>query len=171
VKDELVRLAKKYHVVIGLSGKSVAGDRNPVPVNISLKHGTLNQVFDAVVAADPSYKWSTTSSGSVHFVGGDPLPLVDVAVRTFNTKKPSRFAAGGVDQIPEVSAWLKKNNCIMPHMEIVLGQRPEEWQPFEVHTQGVPLSAILDQLALKSGGYFWSLVQYERQACEMDVQF
>ncbi|MGD0134727.1 MAG: hypothetical protein ABSE57_21980 [Bryobacteraceae bacterium] len=149
----------------------MAGDSNPVPVNISLKHGTLNQVFDAIVAADPSYRWTATPSGSVHFLAGNPLPLVNVRVRRFDGKNPSRFDEGSVDQIPEVSAWLKKNHCIMPHMEIVLGQRPEEWQPFEVHTQGVPLSAILDQLALKSGGYFWSLVQYERQACEMDVQF
>jgi hypothetical protein len=112
-----------------------------------------------------------TPSGSVHFLVGNPLPLVNVRVRRFDGKNPSRFDEGGVDRIPEVSAWLKKNNCIMPHLEIVLGQRPEEWQPFEVHTQGVPLSEILDQLALKSGGYFWSLVQYERQACAMDVQF
>jgi hypothetical protein len=72
-------LAKKYHVVIGVSGKVMLdGVKEPL-VNISLKHGTLSQVFDAIVAADPSYSWTITSAGSVHFVVGDPLPLWTLA--------------------------------------------------------------------------------------------
>lgn len=167
----LTRLAKKYHVVIGVSGKNILRDRNPVLVNIALKHGTLSQVFDAVIAADPSYSWRTTASGSVHFVVGDPLPLVDVGVRIFDRVKPSRFDRGGVDQIPEVSAWLQKNNCVMPIMEVVVGGRPEEWQPFEIHAKGVPLWAVLDELANRSGGYFWSLIQHSDEPCQMGVQF
>jgi hypothetical protein len=165
-------LAEKYHVVIGVSGKVMLDEVKEPLVNISLRRGSLNQVFDATVASDdPSYKWTTTSSGAVHFVEGVPLPLVEVGVRKFDGKKLSRFDEGGVDQIPEVSAWLQKDNCIVPRMEIVVGSRPKEWPPFEVHAMGVPLCAVLDELALKSGRYFWSLLQYSEQPCRMDVQF
>jgi hypothetical protein len=164
-------LAEKYHVVIGVSGKVMLdGGKQPL-VNISLKHGTLSQAFDAVVAADPSYKWTATSSGSVHFVVGNPLPLVNVRVRTFDGKKLSRFDGGGVDQIPEVRAWLQKNNCHVDHAIMAVGSFPKEWPPFEVHAKRVPLWAVLDELALKSGGYFWALMQHRDKPCRMGVQF
>ena len=164
-------LAEKYHVVIGISGKVMLdGVKEPL-VKISLRNGTLNQVFDAIVAADPSYRWNTTSSGSVHFLVGEyRLPLLDVGVHVFDGKKLSRFDPLFVNQIPEVSAWLQKSNCVVNHEIVEVGSRPEE-PSFEVHSKGAPFWAVLDAIALKSNQYFWALIQGRDKPCEMDVQF
>lgn len=169
--DVLAKLSKKYHVVIGVSGKLIPSRGTEVPINVSLKDGTLAQLFDMIVAADQNYTWTTTSSGSVHFVVGGPLALLQIPVRTFDGKKFSRFDAAGISQIPEVRAWLQKNRCVMSHALVFLGDIPEEWPAFEVHTKGVPLAAVLDEIALKSGEYFWSLILSSDEHCKMDVQF
>jgi hypothetical protein len=168
----LAKLAEKYHIVIGVSGKVIRDRGHERLVNISLKDGTLGQVFDAVVWNDPSYKWKTTSSGSVHFVFADyRLTVLDVRVRAFDGKKPSRFDPFVLYQIPEVSAWGRKNNCFLNHMEIVVGSSPPEWPPFEVHVKDVPFRAVLDEVARKSGEYFWSLFQLSDKPCDIDIQF
>jgi hypothetical protein len=61
----------------------------------------------------------------------------------------------------------------MPLEELVvtLGDKPKDWPPFEVHAKGVPLWAVLDELALKSGGYFWSLVRLSNKPCKVYAQF
>jgi hypothetical protein len=58
----------------------------------------------------------------------------------------------------------------MNHEDVAVGSRPEEL-PFEVHSKGATFSTVLDAIALKSGEYFWSLIQYSDQPCRMDLQF
>jgi hypothetical protein len=110
-------------------------------------------------------------SGSVRFfLGNYRLPVLDVRVRTFDPKNPEWAGAGYVNQIPEVTAWGRKNGCFMSHSILVAGQEPK-WPPFEVHVKDVPFSAVLDEVARESGEYFWSLVQDVEKPCDIDVGF
>jgi len=165
--DALNTLAERYHVVIGVSGTFTGTDS--LWIHVTLKDGTLGEVFDAIVRADPRFKWKTATNGAVHFVREAPLPLLDIAVHSFDAEDfRRRDVSSTLPQIPEVAGWLKDHRCIMT--EILSGSSlPEEWRRFAVHAKGTPFSAVLDEIAAKSGTYFWAVVQHTTDGCVIHI--
>lgn len=168
--DALAALAKQYHVVIGVYRVFVGSDSHSV--SISLRDGTLGEVFDAVVRADPRLEWKQASNGAVHFTSREsPLSLFDVTVSSFDAENPQAGETSDrLSRVPEVSAWLRDNRCALIEWIVGVG-RPKEWDRFAVHSREAPLSAVLDEIASKSGTYFWSATQYSTQPCEISARF
>jgi hypothetical protein len=179
--DALVSLARKYHVVIGMYGTLIGTeDQN---IDISVQEGTLADVFDAIVKADSKLEWKQgakgasklewqqASNGAIHFVTPDiPLGLLAVVVHSYDADNPGRLLTPDLlAQIPEVSRWLRSHGCRMG--ELVLGRGPKEWGRFAVHAKDTPFSAVLDEIAAKSGTYFWSVIQHRTEPCLIQIEF
>ncbi len=165
--DVLATLARNYQVVIGVYLTHVGSDNKTVKVSID--KGKLKDVFDAIVAQDPRFTWTETG-GSIHFSSkSSPLNLPAVTLRSVALENPSRIGIVGiVRQIPEISSWLQKHNCQMD--EFVAGRVPTEWpRNFSVSVSDVSFASLLDQIAAKSGTYFWSAIQYRTQPCAINV--
>jgi hypothetical protein len=162
-------LAEKHHVVIGVYG-IIAGVDEPT-IDISIKKGSLSDVFDAITKADPRFEWEQTSNGSVHFVTpGDSNTLMDVTVHSFDDKNPRVLDfTSHLLRVPEVHGWLQDHKCDLIHRIIIAGQPPQEWRQFSVHAMDVPFSAILDEVAAKSHTYYWSAIQDNTKLCQLDV--
>jgi hypothetical protein len=168
VFDALHTLAEKYHVVIGVYGIHTMPEA--CWAEISLKDGTLGEVFNAIVARYPLLEWKETASGAVHFTfRGSPLSLLDVPIRSFDAENPRRMETSGrVIQAPEVAKWLQDHKCTAG--ELFVGYRPDEWTSFAVHAKNVPFSAVLDEIAAKSGTYVWSAIQWREDPCAINIQ-
>ena len=122
-----------------------------------VKDGTLGEVFDAIVRAEPRFlQWRTSANGAIHFIEDGPLPLLDITVHSFEVEDLRRRDLWStLPQIPEVSGWLKEHGCIIN--QIYAGSMPQEWGKFAVHANDIILSAVLDDIAAKSGTYFWAV--------------
>jgi hypothetical protein len=161
--NALQTLAQKYHVVIGTYGAFIGSDNH---INISIKDGTLDDAFDAIVKADPRYEWKQTKSGAIHFIFRDsPLSLLDVTVHSFDDDNPARVQTGErLAKLPEVAGWLEAHRCLMGEM---ITDHGPKWGKFVVHAKDVPLSAVLDEIYAKSGTYIWSVIQYSADPCRI----
>ena len=165
-------LALKYHIVIAVYGTRIGVyDARENQVNISLKQGTLGEVFDTIVRQHPNLRWKQADDGAIHFVLNDPPPsLFDVVVHSFDADNPRRWETlDRLKAIPEVAEWLKDQECTLDDLMAIVGRPPAEWGKFVVHAKHVPLSAILDEIASKSGTYFWMAFQNSISPCEIDV--
>jgi hypothetical protein len=141
---------------------------------LSFTDGTLTEVFDAIVKSDPRFEWRQADDGAIHFVSRDaPLSLLDTTVHSFDLESPARLhISGNLAQIPEVARWLQGHSCVME--EIIAGVLPQESnerRKFAVHAGGVPLSAVFDEIALKSGKYAWTAIQYSAKPCRINSSF
>jgi hypothetical protein len=165
----LATLAQKYHVVIGLYGTFIGDDSHDIA--ISLKDGTLDEVFDAIVRADPRLEWKQANNGAIHFIFLDtPLSLFDITVHSFDVEDPRRMQiADSLAQIPEIAGWLRDHRCDM--YELIQGHFPNEWGKFAVHARDTPFSAVLDGIAARSGTYFWRAIQYSGVQCAINLGF
>jgi hypothetical protein len=166
--DVFAAIAKKYHVVIGMSGVSIGPDS--LHIDVRLRDGTLRDLLDTVVREDPRFGWEMRSDGSVAVTLGATLTLPDVVVGSFDLAKVSRYEiAASIDQIPEAATWLQGSQCVLEQLIVIAG-RPERETIFpEVHTHNSPVWASLNDYARKSGKYFWSLVQYTDQPCRINL--
>ena len=166
----LQALAEKYHVVIGVYGD--VSDVDEPTFDISIKDGTLSDVFDAIVKADPRFEWYQNANGAVHFLTqGTPNPLADVTVHSFDDENPQEEEVGDrLFDVPEIRSWLQDHKCVRYHEIVFAGAgRPQPWEQFSVHARDLPLSSILDEIAAKSRTYYWVAVQFSTKPCRVDI--
>src|SRR4051812_5416016 len=70
------RLAQTYHVVIGVSGLCVGPNNRLVSVTVS--RGSIKDVLDAAVTADPKFTWHENRDGTnLMAVNGASLGVLD----------------------------------------------------------------------------------------------
>jgi hypothetical protein len=166
--EVLKAIAERYMVVIGVSGVQIGSDS--AGVNLYLAQGTLRDLIDAVVKQDSRFTWRQNDSGSISvLVKNSPLTLVDVSVRAFGVQNPTRLEVSeAVSHIPEISSWLEQHQCEIA--DIFVGRPPTNRWPISIQTTDKPLWAILDEIASKSGTYFWSLIQYDCRPCSINLR-
>jgi hypothetical protein len=167
----LNRLAKKYHLVIGVYGNVAA---HPMPIEVKMKNGTLADVFDAIIRADQRFEWQQGSNGAVHFVVRDaPLSLMDVTVHSFDYENPIwPEITDRLRTIPEINGWLQAHKCSIADETIFLrGKPPRRWRKFSLHAKDLPVLTILDQIAAESRTYFWHSNQIMSEPCAVTIQW
>jgi len=169
IRYVLRAIAEKFHVVIGVYGNVSTEEDVPI-IDISIKGGTLGEVFDDITKADPRFVWYQTANGAVHFqTQGTPNLLADVTVHSFDDKNfQEEDIAGHLFLVPEIQGWLHDHKCVRYH-EIINGGPPRSWQQFSVHTSDLPLSSILDEVAAKSRTYYWEATQFSTKPCRVDI--
>jgi hypothetical protein len=163
----LKALAQKYHVVIGASGILI-GDDNEI-VRISIAKGSLKDVFEQVVEKDPRFEWHQTEDGSIDFrLRRKPLPLIDVNISAFDVDNPQRSDFPNfLMQVTEIKAWQSDHHCLV--QELIIGRPPTNWGQFSLHLRNQPFGSAMNQIASKSGSYFWSAIQYNSDPCSINI--
>jgi len=161
-------LARRYRVVIGVSGIIIGTDN--AKVNIVVRRGTLADVFNAITSRDSRFQWHQSDNGSIHFsVGNSPLSLANVSVRAFEVHNPIRIDfSSQIARIPEVHAWLSEHNCLLE--QLFMG-KPPTWKHFSIQRENAPVSSLFDEAASKSETYFWAAILYTGNPCRINVSF
>lgn len=160
----LDQIAEKYHIVIGVYG-NFAGYSEPA-IDISVKAGTLKDVFNAIANTDPQLKWHETNDGAIHFVTWrKPLSLMTVMVTSFDANDQEVADIDTlINHIPAVHSWLLAHKCPTKTSVLNTGASPKEsW--ISVHVRKVPLYTVYDEIAAKSHAYSWSVMEMGAQSC------
>lgn len=184
-------LAEKYRLVIGVHGSGNFRDLEmPAGIDVDIKSGTLADVFDAVAdihrhklsshqtigsVTDQQFEWHQESDGAIHFaLLGAPISLMDVTVHSFDYENPQwPEITDRLRAVPEIDSWLRTHNCSMPGQIIHLGGRPPSaWKKFAIHARDIPVSSILDEIAVESGTYYWRAAEIMNpNSCFVNIQW
>jgi len=46
-----------------------------------------------------------------------------------------------------------------------------EWEKFAIHAKDAPLPAVLDEIAARSGTFYWSAIRFNTHPCEISLVF
>jgi hypothetical protein len=164
-------LAEKYNVVIGVSGVLIGSDARLV--SVSIHGGTMKDVLDAIVKADPRFTWRQEDDGGIALLTrGASLSVLDVMVKAFDAEHPPRFGLSTqIISLPEVTDWLQKNSCQMAEIIRISGGpgRTDVW-PVKLHLKDIRLEALLNIIALESKTYFWSALEYNDHPCAINIR-
>jgi len=133
----LAALAEKYRAVIGVYGTLLGSDKGVI--SISVEHGTLADVLNAIAAQDRRFEWHQADDGSIHVSTREaPLPVIDVLIPSFDAERLGRTeAVPQLTQVPEITSWLNLHHCSMD--EMMAGHPPRNWEQFSVHIKDKPL--------------------------------
>ncbi len=163
----LQALAERYHVVISVSGTLIGPDNKVI--QISVVEGTLREVFDQIVRDDARFQWHQGEDGAADFrTINSPLTLVDVLISSLEINDPPRSTFPSfLTSVPEVNEWRESHNCFV--QEIIFGRPSGNWRKFSLLIKDQSFGAAMDQIAEKSGSYFWSAILYSTNPCTINL--
>ena len=165
--DALTQIALTYKVVIGLE-RSLNSTYDKA-FSVELHDASLKQTLDFVAKANPSYSWRRDKSGVFRVYTVDAPTLPQTVVKRFNiSSKTLGETVNALEATPEVLKWLKDSGCVISGpvlMGNVLGTPgispvPNQELRISVSSENKTLAENLDEIAVKSGSYFWEVGQW-----------
>lgn len=160
----LEQLADQYKVPIGFEASpQITGSRNRPPVRIDVEAGTVRDVLNAIVAADPAYTWAESSSGVESIFPKDrPSSLLDVVVTNLSLDSVYRDdAVKALLSSPEVQRWMDQAGVSRREIAGTIS-KPSSVGPIIYHLKLPDLSVrkILDTILIATGSHYWTYSRY-----------
>jgi hypothetical protein len=164
-RDAIQKLALDHHIVIGVSGTLVGSDDKLIDINLT--GTTLKGVLDAIVAADPKYRWTTTSTGSLSVNVGASLGFISIRLHEFRIidLSPS-MVASHLEKLPKIAEWLRSNSCSFNEIRT---ERSGKEQTITMIATDQSVAQILDSIAVETGSYSWLVLKFLDDPCEINV--
>ena len=163
-----MRFSRKAHVVIGVEDvRSLTKHR---PIVFDFPGGTVRELLDSFVSQFPGYQWNE-DKGIIHVLWHRThLPIADVAMSYPGAHDQTLLQVyWGLGSIPELKAWLESHHCSYPDGVITFGN-PGRAPTLSVDGGSMTLAQLLDQVAIKSGENYWSIVQTPPgEPCEVSI--
>ena len=167
-RSVLYEISQKAHVVIGVEDvRSLTKYR---PIVFDFPGGTVRELLDSFLSQFPRYQWSE-DKGIIHVLWhGAHLPIADVAISYPGAQDQTLLQVyWGLGAIPELKAWLESHHCSYPDGVITFGN-PGRAPTLSVDGGSMTLAQLLDQVAIKSGENYWSIVQTPPgEPCEVSI--
>jgi hypothetical protein len=167
-REAIRKLALEYHVVIGISGTLVGSDDKTI--NLSLFNTTLKGALDAIVAADPRYRWTATQDSSISVTIGAPeLELIHVRLDEFTISNQSKLTiASQLKNSPKIAAWLQVHSCTLNEITTMSNVTKED-SKLSLKVADQTVSQILDQISKETGSYSWLVLKFLNEPCAINV--
>ena len=160
----LKKLANEYQVPIGFeSSHSPHGKEETKSVQIDLEAGTVRDVLDAIVAADPAYAWEETSSVVENVFPKDHADsLLDVVVGEYSVENVYRDQAiDALTKAPEIQRWMAEKGI---HRQELDNTTPSPSNPSEIfyhiRFKGATVRNILNTILTGTQAHFWQYSQF-----------
>ncbi len=169
----LADIAKRFRIVIGVNQIVSSGTAQP-PVKAVINDGKLSDVLDVLMKGNPGYQWRLEPDGVVHVMrAGDSSTITDVVLEKFEIANVRlSHLTEAVYQAPEVQQWVAEQHCPRREMVLVFGGSTEEGPSISLRTEREPLRSVLDDIASRTGKFFWSVSQYHlKDQCFSTVTF
>ena len=129
-----------------------------------LARPSYRDVFNAIIAADPRYKWEITE-GTINFIPTSNYPeLLNTPISEFNAEGlASAGVVNALEQLPEVQQRAKElgfctTNCPRLHG----GARLSSATLVSIHSQNRTLREILNSIVRANGNAVWSYSEDQR---------
>lgn len=157
----LERLAKTYQVPIGLETIPKEGDKASHEFSVRIEEGTVRDVLEAVIRADPRYKWEEID-GVINVspkTGGSPI--LEIVVSNFRVDYANRKDAGlSIIQLPEVKARLKELGLTRSDFGSLPAPSYDDLPRFSLRLRNVSVRRILNEIMKISGSSYWVFSRY-----------
>ena len=147
-------LADQYRVVIGFESDTESPER----IKFEARDVNFHQALDAMVAAEPRYRWREVESSIEFYPVVRINPVLDTVIERFEVKD-SHFAEAveSLINLPEV----KSSVAAMALTRNESGYRPRSaGNVFSLRLEHVSVRQALHEIAKRSGTYFWSFRQF-----------
>jgi hypothetical protein len=104
----------------------------------------------------------------VHFVTRDQsLELLEINLHSFELVNVSMAdVTDHLLHVPEIECWLTEQRCGMDELQT---GSPVKGHLLSIHANDSSFAMVLDDIAAKSGGYFWSVIRYSRKPCAINI--
>ena len=113
--------------------------------------------------SDSRYEWKSDSQGFAYVTrrnGYSTLP--DLVVNRFIVDKTAvSQLSNAISQSPEVKEWVFQHHCPEREMIVIIGGGGEDGPLISLRAEHKPLRSVLDDLALRTGRFFWSVSEYD----------
>jgi len=164
VSVPLLDLAKRYHVPIGFAAlpRGPGGIRSE-NLRIDAKAGTVRDLLNAIVQADPAYTWQEAELGVIDvFPKAHIDSLLDVVVRKYSPTNVHRTEAiNDLLETPEVQRWMQQNGVTRREQVNTTSQSsPGEIIYRITMREGSSVRSILNCILSLSGGRYWMYYQW-----------
>ena len=129
-----------------------------------LAQPSYRDVFNAIIAADPRYKWEITE-GTINFVPVSNYPeLLDTTISEFNAEGLSSSAlVNALERLPEVQQRAQELGfCANVCPRLVGGARLSSGTLVSVHQQNRTLREILNSIVRANGNAVWAYSEGRR---------
>jgi hypothetical protein len=166
ISDLLARLAYAYQVPIGVEVvERSTGSAKELSIRIPVKSGTVRDVLEATVKAQPSYTWQEVD-GVINVVPRQHVDSVlDVVIAKFEIKELGKYEAlRKLTSTPEVQSWLARTGLRERSLTGgVLSTSPAtsdgaKW--ISLNMTNTNVRTILNQIMKTSGAYEWVYFRY-----------
>jgi hypothetical protein len=139
-------------------------DHSELLLTAPLANPSYRAVFDAIIAADPRYKWEITE-GTINFIPAGNFPeLLNTSISEFNAEGlSSSGVVNALEQLPEVQQRAKELGfCTANCPRLYGGARLSSATLVTIHSQNRTLREILNSIARANGNAVWSYSEGQR---------
>ena len=156
----LTEISEKANIAIGV--EAVQPEEEPTVV-LEFPGGTVADLLNMFVAQVPDYTWQEASSGIIHVARANAhISLLDVVMAYPGASKKTRQQIWeDITQRPEVSVWMKSNNCLRGEL-FHGGEFRVHNDPISIAPGALTVEQLLDDVSLKSGDNYWAVLQSPR---------
>jgi hypothetical protein len=153
----------KYGVPLGVETDAQGQAAGHISINVS--HGTVTDIFNALIQQAPNYRW-IESSGVVNVMPEQNADsLLDLRIAGFHVTHatPDRLHAA-IRSLPEVEAWLNQRNLVEHSpatSSILIGSNGKTGQPrVSLRLKKMTLREIMNTVVKKPGFRVWFVGRY-----------
>jgi hypothetical protein len=149
----LATLADEYGIVIGFETDS----QLPETVKFEARNVTFHQLLDAIVLAEPRYRWREVNGAIEFYPAVGVRPVLDTVIKSFELKD-GHFdeAAEGLMNLPEVQYCIAA--MALTRREVA-PRFPRAGAPFSLRLEQLTVRQSMHEIAKKSEIYFWMYYQ------------
>jgi hypothetical protein len=160
----LKRRANASHVPIGFEQVSEAMSQRNIsssePIRIAFEKGTLTQVLDAIVAAEPHYTWRETD-GVINVLPRENVdPFLDVFISRFEVRRVTPNKANQeLMRAREVKRWMAHAGIQEGNFSrFPIAEGPG--RDISLDLANVTVRTVLNRILTAGGGWYWSYLRY-----------
>jgi hypothetical protein len=158
----LQRLAGQYKIPIGL--ESLPEEETPKGITVEVKEGTVRDVLDAVVEADPRYEWKVVDGVINVFPRERKDSLLTTVVSDYKIYQLNRDEIKeSITEVPEIKS--KLSSLGIQRRDVVsLPMESKQLTPFTLNLHNVTMRKILNEVLRESGSHYWVVLRYGEQS-------
>ena len=168
--DALAQIAKSFNTVVGL--EETPQPQNEKLLTLSLNQDSISDALNRFIKADPRYEWHLETDGAIRVRSVQPPPpLGDLILINFSlVNRYRREISKLLDEQSEFQNWLKERGC--ERVEYTTGHDwDSDTKRISFSSTGTTLRENLDQVALETGTYFWSITKLpDRAGCRVSIR-
>jgi hypothetical protein len=139
-------------------------EQNELLFNASLANPTYRDVFNAIVAADPRYKWEVTD-GTINFVPVNNYPeLLNTTISEFKAEDAHNIQLlSALEQLPELQQRARELGfCTADCPKPASAARLSSATLISIHCENMTLRDILNSMVRANGNAVWAYSEETR---------